>query len=287
MVKRIKLGLIGNSISQSRAPFLHKMLGEIYGVEVSYDLHDPGNSDRVDFESLLWNMRDSGYTGTNVTFPFKQLAVEFVSRPDAAVEEVGATNTLIFAEADIRATNTDYTGFILGYRSRRGSQPAGRTLMLGAGGVGRAVAFGLFEVGATELGIFDINTESSTRLVDALKARGYNAYVVMKADLETQIDAADGLVNCTPIGHYATPGNPVDEALFGSQSWAFDAVYVPIDTDFLRCAHSSGLEIVSGFDLFFYQGIEAFSTFSGIDVDPKIALAQFKQAFDIKSDLFA
>lgn len=285
MKKKIKLGLIGNSISQSRAPFLHKMLGDIYGVDVSYELHDPGTADRKGFETELQKMRDAGYTGTNITFPFKQLAVEYVNSPDVAVKEVGATNTLYLADNEISATNTDYTGFVLGYRSRRGDKPAGRTLMLGAGGVGRAVAFGLFQVGATDLGVFDISPESSAALVDALMAQGYNARQVTQAELSAEIVATEGLVNCTPIGHYATPGNPVEPSLFGGQKWAFDAVYVPIDTEFLQCAHRAGLEIVSGFDLFFYQGIEAFRTFSGIDADPAMALEKFKQAFNIESEL--
>jgi len=285
MKKQIKLGLIGNSISQSRAPFLHKMLGEIYGVDVSYELHDPGTADRAGFAAELQKMRDAGYTGTNITFPFKQLAVEYVSSPDIAVKEVGATNTLYLANAEISATNTDYTGFVLGYRSRRGDKPAGRALMLGAGGVGRAVAFGLFQVGATDLAIFDISPESSAALVTALKAQGHNARQVTQADLNAEIAGAQGIINCTPIGHYATPGNPVDPSQFGGQKWAFDAVYVPIDTEFLQCAHRAGLEIVSGFDLFFYQGIEAFRTFSGIEVDPAMALDRFKQAFNIESEL--
>lgn len=285
MKKQIKLGLIGNSISQSRAPFLHKMLGDIYGVDVSYELHDPGTSDRAGFEAELKKMQEAGYTGTNITFPFKQLAVEYVDLPDVAVNEVGATNTLYLADAQISATNTDYTGFILGYRSRRGDKPAGRSLMLGAGGVGRAVAFGLFQVGATELGIFDLNPESSAALVQSLKNQGYSAHQVLPADLTSAVASAEGLINCTPIGHYATPGNPVDPSLFGGQQWAFDAVYVPIDTEFLKCAHQAGLEIVSGFDLFFYQGIEAFRTFAGIDPDPAMALEKFKQAFNIESEL--
>ncbi|NRP56806.1 MULTISPECIES: shikimate dehydrogenase [unclassified Marinobacterium] len=282
-MKQLKLGLIGNSISQSRAPFLHKMLGDIYGFDVSYDLKDPGQSDKEAFKTMLQSLRNDGFTGCNVTFPFKSIAVEFVDEPDEAVREVGATNTLYLANGAVKATNTDYTGFIHGYKAQRGDKPAGEVLMLGAGGVGRAVAFGLFHCGATKLNIFDLNVEGAEALAAAVRAKGYNAEVISKEQLAETAKAANGLVNCTPVGHYATPGIPLDPELFGGQEWAFDAVYVPLETEFLTAAHEAGLDIVSGFDLFFHQGIDAFDTFAGIKADGHEALGRFIEEFDIQS----
>lgn len=282
---RIKLGLIGNSISQSRAPFLHRMLGDIYGVDVTYNLNDPGVNSREAFEGMLQTLKDEGYTGCNITFPFKALAVEYVDEPDQAVNEVGATNTLYLADGKVRATNTDYTGFIRGYKARRGDKPAGEVLMLGAGGVGRAVAFGLFHCGASKVRIFDLNPEGAKALADAVNAKGYNAEVISADEVSAAAKQADGLVNCTPVGHYATPGIPLDPSLFGGQQWAFDAVYVPLDTEFLKAAHAAGLDLVSGFDLFFYQGIDAFQTFANIEADANQALGRFVDEFEVQSDL--
>ena len=280
---KLKLALIGNSISQSRAPFLHKMLGEIYDFDVSYDLKDPGINSREAFEATLRSLREEGYTGCNVTFPFKSLAVEYVDEPDEAVREVGATNTLYLADDKIRATNTDYTGFIHGYHSQRGNAPAGEVLMIGAGGVGRAVAFGMFHCGATKLYIFDLNVEGAKSLAAAVNAKGYSAEVISADELPSIAKSVNGLVNCTPVGHYATPGIPLDPSLFGGQDWAFDAVYVPLETEFMKAAHEAGLELVSGFDLFFHQGIDAFTTFSGTKADGHEALGRFVKEFDISS----
>lgn len=282
---KTKLGLIGNSISQSRAPFLHRMLGDIYGVDVTYNLNDPGENSREAFEGMLQRLKAEGYTGCNVTFPFKALAVEYVDEPDQAVEEVGATNTLYLADGKVRATNTDYTGFIRGYKARRSDASAGEVLMLGAGGVGRAVAFGLFHCGASKLRIFDLNPEGAKALADAVNAKGYNAEVISADEVAAAAKQADGLVNCTPVGHYATPGIPLDPSLFGGQQWAFDAVYVPLDTEFLKAAHAAGLDLVSGFDLFFYQGIDAFQTFANIEAGAAQALGRFVEEFEVQSDL--
>jgi shikimate dehydrogenase len=75
--------------------------------------------------------------------------------------------------------------------------------------------------------------------------------------------------------------------LIGAQRWAFDAVYTPIDTEFLVQAHRQGLAIVSGFDLFIYQGLDAFEIFTGVRADAQAVLQRFKQTFDIQSDLIA
>ncbi|WP_432695749.1 shikimate dehydrogenase family protein [Marinobacterium sp. YM272] len=280
----IKLGLIGQSIAKSRAPALHMLLGEVYGVDVSYQLHEPRDESPEAFAETLEQMRAEGYSGTNVTFPYKQIAVSHADQVNDAVKLVGSTNTLSLRD-QVSAANTDYTGFIRGYRGRRGDAPAGRVLIIGAGGVGRAVAFGVFDVGATEVLLFDLNEAGARSLCDALNASGRKARVVGKEELADAARSADGLVNCTPIGHYKTPGNPLPLELFGGQAWAFDAVYTPLDTEFLKAAHGKGLELVSGFDLFIYQGLDAFEIFTDMKVDPAEAIKRFREEFDIHSDL--
>ncbi|NVK41125.1 MAG: shikimate dehydrogenase [Oceanospirillaceae bacterium] len=281
----LKLGLIGQSIQQSRAPSLHRMLGEIYGLPLSYELHEPKDASPKAFAETLAFLRDQGYRGTNVTFPYKQIAVASAGSVNGAVDLVGSTNTLALDEM-VRAFNTDYTGFIRGYRGRVGEQPAGRVLLIGAGGVGRAIAFALFELGASEVAIFDLNADSARSLADAMNTVGFNATAVDQANLADAVRSADGLVNCTPVGHYKTPGCPIPAMLIGGQRWAFDAVYTPLDTEFLVQAHRQGLSIVSGFDLFIYQGLDAFEIFTDVKVeDPAPVVQRFKQQFDISSTL--
>ncbi|UTW10133.1 shikimate dehydrogenase family protein [Marinobacterium rhizophilum] len=280
----LKLGLIGQSIAQSRSPALHGMLGEMHDLAVSYELHEPADASEAAFAATLKRLREQGYRGVNVTFPYKQLALGHAAEVYQGARLVGSTNTLNLG-GTVAAHNTDYSGFIRGYRGRVGEHAAGRVLLIGAGGVGRAVAFGLFEVGATEVMIADLNANSAASLAGALNTAGFKASSVAPEDLEAIAASADGLVNCTPVGHYKTPGLPIAAELIGSQRWAFDAVYTPIDTEFLVAAHRQGLSIVSGFDLFIYQGIDAFEIFTGVRADAAKVLQGFKQRFDLKSDL--
>lgn len=282
---KLKLGLIGHSISSSSAPSLHRMLGEIHGYEVTYDLIEPEQNTAESFEQTLKKMRREGYTACNVTFPFKQIATQFVDEADQAVRDVGSTNTLYLSDEKVSATNTDFSGFIHGYRSRRAGQAAGNVLLLGAGGVGRAVAFGLTQVGAETIYVYDVSQAGAESLVEALQSVGAKAKAVAQDQLSKLAPEVDGLVNCTPIGHCKTPGNPIDRSLFGGQQWAFDAVYIPLDTEFLQCAKDAGLDLISGFDLFFYQGIDAFKFFTREEIEPGDARARFVDTCEVSSKL--
>lgn len=281
-----KLGLIGQNINASRSPALHRMLGELNNLPVTYELQIPADSSAEAFSKKLDEMLSEGFTGTNVTFPYKQIAIERADVVNDAVRKTGASNTLRIEDGKIYAYNTDYTGFIRGYKGRVGDLPAGKVLLIGAGGVGRAIGFALFEVGATEVMVSDLNPVGAQSLVDAINAAGYNARYVPVEEVGEAAKQADGLVNCTPVGHYTTPGIPLEPEHFGGQSWAFDAVYTPIDTDFLMAANNAGLKVVSGFDLFFYQGIDAFEIFTGQPVQTiKPVWDQFWEKYEIVSSL--
>ena len=138
--------------------------------------------------------------------------------------------------------------------------------LVGAGGVGRAIAFGLVDLGAEEIRLFDREMLKSENLAITLKPQT-KSQILTYSTLEEAVTNVDGLVNATPVGMYNHPGTPIPRRMVGTQSWAFDAVYTPAKTRFLLDATDAELEILSGYELFFYQGVEAFKIFSGVCVD--------------------
>ncbi len=281
-----KLGLIGLNIKASRSPSLHKMLGKLNETSVTYELQTPVDSSSEAFSEKLDELIAESYTGTNVTFPFKQIAIERADEVNDAVLKTGASNTLCIKDGKISAFNTDYTGFIRGYLSRLGEMPAGKVLLIGAGGVGRAIGFALFELGATEVMVSDLNMASAQSLVDSINEAGYTAHYISPELIGETAKKVDGVVNCTPVGHYTTPGIPLSPECFGGQSWAFDAVYTPMDTEFLVAAHHAGLKVISGFDLFFYQALDAFEIFTGQPVQNIDSVwNEFREKYEIVSSL--
>lgn len=150
--------------------------------------------------------------------------------------------------------------------------------MVGAGGVGKAVAFGLIELGLTDLRLVERDLPKAAALGEALRAAAPDLRVTVTADVAEGVARATGLINCTPVGMVGYDGTPVPRALMAGAEWAFDAVYTPVDTQFLQDATAGGLQIMSGYELYFYQGLHAFEIFHGRPIDETVLRAALLEA---------
>lgn len=271
----LQLGLIGAGIGRSSAPRLHIFLGELYGVPLDYRPIDSEQVPEFDFAATLANCAETGFRGVNVTHPFKEKAHQRVAIADPSVARIGAVNTVTFDAGGWQGTNTDYTGFAQAYRHRFGQAAPGTVLLVGTGGVGKAMAFALATLGAQTLWLYDLDHDRAVNLQGTLAAAGIRAVVIEKDDFPDAVRQADGLINGSPIGMYQHPGNAFPESTIGGQRWAFDAVYTPLETAFLICAKAQGLAIMTGYDLFLFQGFDAFRVFTGVTVNPAEAMDKF------------
>ena len=258
----IRLGLIGDNIAASKAPLLHRLAGELCGLSVTYDLLQPDDLGCT-FEDMLRRCQGSGYRGINITYPYKERVVGYLEVDDPVVRVIGACNTVLFDGAHPRGYNTDHTGFVTAYRSSYGDAQPGIIALAGAGGVGRAIGFALVDLGASELKLFDLDQSKSIALAKAIRSVHRHAHIEVAATIEQAAKGADALVNGTPIGMVGIGGCPFPPGLIGGRRWAFDAVYTPLDTPFMLAARAAGLSAMSGYELFLYQGIDAFRHFTG------------------------
>jgi shikimate dehydrogenase len=250
---------------------LHTWLGRQYGLEVTYELFDLVLDDTEDLAALLHRLGEQGYRGLNITYPYKVKAWDLVRERRQTPGPMGALNTLVFESGTLTGSNTDCTGFSRAYRDAQPGLNPGRVFIKGTGGVGRAIAFGLSALEAEHIYLYDEHAASQQQLLADLQACGARASVVAADQVVDCARGCDGLVNATPVGHYTTPGASFSAAELGGQRWAFDAVYTPVMTEFLQGAEGAGLTLITGFELFLYQGIEAFESFTGIRVDPAVA----------------
>ena len=266
-MSELKLGLIGVGIGRSRAPELHRLAGQMTGVRLTYDLIQLEPGKPADFDCALATCRASGYRGVNVTYPFKERAAHAVHVASEQVRRLGAVNTVRFdAQLEPHGFNTDYTGFRRAFEARFPGRNPGAVAIVGAGGVGRAIAFGLIDLRATEIRLFDQSIAKSHSVATALGAQSTTRIIACES-LEEATVGADGLINAPPQGMHQYPETPVAPRLIGGQSWAFDAVYTPAQTQFLTHAMAAGLEVLYGYELFFFQGVDAFEIFTGLRVD--------------------
>lgn len=262
----LKLGLIGDNIARSKSPLLHRLAGAQNRVTVQYDRLIPKDMGK-DFDTVFDACATRGYRGINVTYPYKERAAKKVAIADPLVRAIGAVNTVLFEADGPQGHNTDYTGFISGYRGTRADQAPGLACLIGTGGVGRALAFGLVALGASEIRLVDRDEEKAQGLARDLRAAPNAPKVVVCTDAVAAASGATGILNGTPVGMVGYGGTPLPRDAMAGADWVFDAVYTPVDTQFLQEAAAEGLKIISGYELFFFQGVHAWAHFSGLPLD--------------------
>jgi quinate/shikimate dehydrogenase (NAD+) len=273
----IRLGLIGDNIAASRAPDLHHTAARICGVDLAYERLVPGDLG-LDFDGVFARARAEGLRGLNITHPYKERVLRFVTVEDPTVQAIGACNTVLFGASAI-GLNTDYTGYVAAFRARFGAMPSSTVAMAGSGGAGKAVAFALAELGAKSLALFDVDASKSRALAAALGNHQVGMTVSVAPSLEIACDGADALINCTPRGMSGYGGDAFAGIQLRDRRWIFDVVYTPVETDFLKRARAGGVDILSGYELFLYQGIHAFKHFTGCDVAASILRRELRSAF--------
>ena len=266
MTADIRLGLIGDNILASQSPRLHRLAGSQNGVRVTYDRLIPARM-QMPFDALFAHVAEAGYRAVNVTYPYKERAAAKVTVDDPLVRAIGAVNTVIFDAGGPHGFNTDHSGFILAYRWVRGEQPPGPVLMIGAGGVGKAIAFGLIALGLREIRIADRDLPKAQALADALRAARPDLVTRTGTDAAELAAGAAGIVNCTPVGMVGYEGTPLPRDRMRGAAWAFEAVYMPVDSQFLQDAAAEGLQVISGYELFIGQGLDSWALFTGLPLD--------------------
>ena len=263
----IRLGLIGDNIAASKAPELQHIAARMCGLDLTYELLVPRDLN-LNFDAVFDRARDQGYRGLNITYPYKEIVFPRLLIDDPSVRSIGACNTVVFGPPQPTGANTDYTGFIAAFRNSFGTASPGVVAVAGNGGVGKAIGFALSSLGAKALHLFDTDRAKAENLRRAI-VTFYPGFNVMVADsIEQACDGADGLVNGTPLGMVGYGSSAFPEMIFYRQRWAFDAVYTPIDTPFLLSSHKAGLAIMSGYELYLHQGVDAFRIFTGREIDP-------------------
>lgn len=266
MPETLRLGLIGDNIAASQTPRLHRLAGAQNGREVRYDSLIPRN-EGLEFGALFVRCQAQGYRGINVTYPYKEVVTGRLKIDDPLVAAIGACNTVLFDGNHPRGFNTDYSGFVSSYRRVRGDTAPGVVLMIGAGGVGRAVAFGLIALGASEIRIADRDPAKAKALAEGLRAVRPGLPLLTGTDAAAMASEVSGIINCTPVGMVGYEGTPLEPAVMTGAAWAFDAVYTPVNTQFLRDALVAGLDVISGYELFIGQGVDAWKIFTGLPLD--------------------
>ena len=247
-----RLAVLGHPVGHSRSPAIHNAALAELGLadEWSYEAIDV---EPDGFERLVLGMPDEGFVGANVTVPHKGAALAVADTLSETAREIGAANTLTFADGEIAADNTDAGGLLAALPE----PPAGkRALVLGAGGAARAVVWALVRE-AAEVDVWNRTPLRSHHLSEELGGR--SVADPQQGDYELIVNAtAAGLEGEDPFAEL-----PLDPAGFSRGQLVVDLVYGQGAGALLRAAEDGGAQTVGGLEVLVRQGGLSFEIWTG------------------------
>ena len=271
--RRFLTGLIGAPIAHSASPAMHERAAAALGAHCHYLLIEVAGADRDGLRQLLDGVRRLGFAGVNITFPYKEAVVPLLDELSPAVRAIGAVNTVVVREGRLVGHNTDTTGFAQAIAGLDGNAAQGPVALIGAGGVGKAIAFALAGMGVSEIRIFDSDSGKAAQLAGLLEGR---AKARVAGSVEDAVRGAVGVINGSPVGMLPSRETPVPEALLHQGLWVADAVYSPLWTPLLSAAKAAGARVMTGRELAIHQAADAFELFTGL----KPSTVEMGHAFD-------
>jgi shikimate dehydrogenase len=255
------LGIIGDPVKHSLSPVMHNAAIANLGLDYVYV---PFPVKEIDLEKAIAGFSAIDLVGFNITIPHKQTIIPLLTDISDDAKNIGAVNTVWRTDSGWHGTNTDVDGFVAPLKdiSRDWSQIT--PVVLGIGGAARAVITGLVNLGCSEIHIVGRNPDKLARFYQSWEhAPAISSLLKIHnwENLSSLIPAADLLVNTTPVGMSPnTDASPVDEALMKKlkkQAIAYDLIYTPNPTQFLKLAQAQGARPIDGLEMLLQQGVAA------------------------------
>ena len=256
-------GLIGDPVAHSLGPMIHNAALAKLNINAVYVPFRVPRGELADFLKQFDRVPIYGYS---VTLPHKEAALVSAKLQDGAATVVGAANTIIRYEEGFTAYNTDYTAardsLLAHMEPEVDGTPAlldsKSALVLGAGGVARAVAHALHREGAL-VTVTNRTVERAQQLAQDVGCRfvDWNARHNVNCSI---------LVNCTSVGmHPNVDEMPVHASYLTPDLMIFDTVYTPESTMRVKEARQRGCLVLTGVDMFVRQAEAQFKLFTDLD----------------------
>ncbi len=266
-------GVIGNPVEHTMSPAIHNTLAEAMGENLVYvPFHVPTGCVREAVEGAF----ALNLLGINVTVPYKSEVIPYLKDIDGLAEKIGAVNTLVRTEDGFKGYNTDMSGLGRAMSVDGVAIEKEKVLLLGAGGVARAVAMLLADRGAEEIIIFNRTPQKAQQIADEVNL--YTEKCPARAlSLEAWRELPEGekylAIQATKVGMFPdTEAAVIEERDFYKKvHTGYDLVFNPAETKFMRLVRESGGRAFGGLKMLLYQGIIAYVLWTGKDVSEELA----------------
>ena len=268
--------VIGNPIAHSRSPFIHEAFGRQFGLTLRYERIQ---SEADDFAETVRKFFADGGSGLNITVPFKEAAWELAQEHLSERARAAAAVNTLWQENDVlHGCNTDGVG-LLADIERLGFAAAGRNILLvGAGGASKGVALPLLQAPCARLHIVNQTASKAFDLADHIRHVLPTAADRVSAGGLGEAEAHwDIVINATSSSLSGTPPD-LPGSLYAEGALAYDMMYGPEPTPFMRQAQQDGATSVSdGLGMLVGQAAASFEIWHKLAPSIEPVLAQLRQ----------
>ena len=268
-------GVIADPVAHSLSPQIHNAAFQSHGRNAVYV---PFRVPADNLEEFCKTCRELDVKGLSVTIPHKESIGSQLTKIDPAAKGIAAVNTAVFRDGEVLGYNTDCKAAIDSLEKaigEIGAEPSPlakkRVLVLGAGGVARAILYGLHKKGA------------QTTIASRTKQRADNLAQEFEANAvewaKRHNSGAEVIVNCTPMGmHPNVDESPYNRAHLDPSAVVFDTVYNPESTLLIKEAREVGCRTVTGVEMFIRQAELQYLLFTGQEAPVDLMRETLKRA---------
>jgi len=285
------IGLIGYPLKHSISPYFQQAALDYYHLDIHYEAWETGPQK---LEAIIAKLREPRKLGANVTVPYKEAVLPLLDEVDELASLIGAVNTVVKRDNRLLGFNTDAPGFIQALNKEGHFEAEGkRVVILGAGGVARAVCFALVREEASSLVIINRTQARAEALADSLRSHIRDSSLRSEG-LKTEVTTLSWqsltsggtfgrchlIINCTTIGMKYSPQegqSPLSLEVIPSGVLVYDLVYNPCPTPLLLVAEKAGANTLNGLAMLVYQGAASFELWTGREPPVDIMLKRARE----------
>ncbi len=236
----MRFGLLGRKLGHSYSPQIHSLLGDY-----EYPLYEKEPEEIEEF------LTSDSFDGMNVTIPYKEDVMPYMSQLSETARKIGSVNTVKrLPDGTLYGDNTDYYGFSYMLESAGFDVKDKKVIVLGNGGASKTAVCVCRDKGAKEVTVISRRSETDNY-----------------TNISKHSDA-DYIINTTPVGMYPNNGeSPIDLSIFTDCKGVADLIYNPSKTQLLLDAEKLSIPYVNGLTMLCAQAVKAAEIFTNQEFD--------------------
>ncbi|MCX7994268.1 MAG: shikimate dehydrogenase [candidate division WOR-3 bacterium] len=253
-------GVIGYPLKKTLSPFIHNKAFEVLGLKGRYF---PLSVPEEDFGLVIETLKKLGFCGFNVTNPYKVRILKYLDGINKPAKDIGAVNTVKIKDRRLFGFNTDVLGFIKSIRRHRVNLARKKILLIGAGGVARAIIYAIVRQNPEILFVAN-RTKEKTQFFK----KKYNAEIIDFAEISRIVDKMNVVINATSVD---------------AQYWIIpylnkDSIFYDTNYQF-PLMRRKNIKIIDGTEMLVYQAAYSFSIWTQKRLPLKIVLEVIKRRY--------